>query len=380
MIENERYGGGERAFAQLINGLDKEHFEVYAACLTGNPASDVFAREIGGSARIINLDLRRLISPGAVSELRKIVHDKNIAIVHSQGARADFYARLAARLAGAAAVSTVAAPVEEYDVNFLKKLIYTALDRLLYSSTNRYIAVADHLRRKLVDGRGVSPGKVVRIYNGIDARLYNCPAEQSAGARSAYNVPAGSFLVAAFCRLSPEKGLFNLVEAAGKNRDSLPVKYLVAGEGPLEAGLKARVKSLGIEKDFIFTGFVEDIKPLLSAADLVVLASFREGFPVVLLEAMASGKPVVASKIAGIDESVEAGRTGLLVPPGDSAALAAAIKELFTDRGRAMEMGENGRAAVKEKFGIDRMITAHEAVYKELLSVSKPETGISGVS
>lgn len=367
VIENERYGGGERAFAQLINGLDKERFEVYAACLTGNPASEVFAREIGGSARLINLDLRRLINPGAVSGLRNIILDKNIGIVHSQGARADFYARLAARLAGAAAISTVAAPVEEYDVNLFKKSVYTALDRLLSSSTNRYIAVADHLRRKLVDGRGLPPEKVVKIYNGIDAGLYNCPAEQPARVRSAYNVPAGSFLVAAFCRLSPEKGLFNLVEAAGKTRGPLSVKYLVAGEGPLEAGLKARVKSLGIEKNFVFTGFVEDIKPLLSAADLVVLPSFREGFPVVLLEAMAAGKPVVASKIAGIDESVEDGRTGLLVPPGDSAALAEAIMELCKDRGRAVEMGKKGSVAVREKFGIAKMINAHEAVYREVL-------------
>ena len=130
VIENERYGGGERAFAQLINGLDKERFEVYAACLTGNTAFDAFTREIGGSARIINLDLRRLFDPGAVLELKSIIRGNNIRIVHSQGARADFYSRLASRLAGAAAVSTIAAPVEEYDVNFIRKFIYTALDRL----------------------------------------------------------------------------------------------------------------------------------------------------------------------------------------------------------------------------------------------------------
>ncbi|MDO8806549.1 MAG: glycosyltransferase family 4 protein [Elusimicrobiota bacterium] len=368
VIENERYGGGERAFAQLINGLDKERFEVYAACLTGNPCSDVFTREIGTSARVINLDLRRLFNPGAVLELKGIIRDNNIKIVHSQGARADFYARVAARLAGAAAVSTVAAPVEEYDVNCFRRAVYTALDRLLCSSTDKYIAVAGHLLRKLADGRGVPPEKVIRIYNGIDAALYACTAEQSARARSAHNIPAGCFLAAAFCRLSPEKGLFSLVEAAAKTGSAEPVKYLVAGEGPLGAELKARVKSLGLEKDFIFTGFVEDIRPLLCAADLVVLPSLREGFPVILLEAMAAGKPVVASKIAGIDESVEDGRTGLLVPPGDGAALAAAITGLCGNRGRALEMGENGRAAVREKFGIDKMITAHEAVYTEVLA------------
>lgn len=378
MIENERYGGGERAFAQLINGLDKERFEVYAACLTGDPSSEVFTREIGNSARVINLDLRRLLNPGAVLELKKIIQGSKIGIVHSQGARADFYARLAARLSGVAAVSTVAAPVEEYDVDRFRKFIYTALDRLLCSSTAKYIAVAGHIQRKLVDGRGVPPGKVVTIYNGVDAALYGCSAGQAAGARAAHDIPAGCFLAAAFCRLSPEKGLFTLVEAAGKTGGA--VKYLIAGEGPLEGELKAGVNGLGLEKDFIFAGFTENVKLLLCASDLVLLTSSREGFPMVVLEAMASGRPVVASKIPGIDESVEDGRTGLLVPPGDSAALAAAIMELCADRELAMEMGRNGRAAVMEKFGIDKMIKAHEAVYVEVSAENRHKMNIGGVS
>lgn len=368
VIENERYGGGERAFAQLITGLDRKRFEVYAACLTGTPSSDIFTREIGGSAHIINLDLSRLFNPAAVFELKNIIRDNNIRIVHSQGARADFYARLAARLAGAAAVTTIAAPVEEYDVSNLRRFVYTVLDRLLCSLTDKYIAVAEHLRRKLVDGRGVPAGKVARIYNGIDPERYACSPKHASLARSRYEVPPHCFLAAAFCRLSPEKGLHTLVGAAARTAGASQVKYLVAGEGPVGGALKASVKSLGLEKDFIFAGFVEDIRSILCAVDLVVLPSLREGFPMIILEAMAAGRPVVASKIAGIDESVEDGRTGLLVPAGDSQALAAAITELCGNKGRAMEMGEKGRAVVRVKFGIEKMIKAHETVYNEILA------------
>jgi len=100
VIENERYGGGERAFAQLINGLDKTRYSVHAACLTGTSGSQTFTDEISGAARVSHLDLRRLVSPGAVLSLRRIIRDNGIKIIHSQGPRADFYARLAARLAG----------------------------------------------------------------------------------------------------------------------------------------------------------------------------------------------------------------------------------------------------------------------------------------
>lgn len=375
VIENECFGGGERAFAQLINGLDKSRFEVYAACLKGQPGSEAFAGEISGAAAVIGLDLRRLVSFSALSSLKKIIRENGIRLIHSQGPRADFYSRLAARAAGGAAiVSTVAAPVEEYNVGFARKAIYTALDRFAGSSVSRFIAVADHIARKLVSGRGLPPEKVARIYNGVDAAQFLCNPAMAAIARAAYNIPADCFLAGAFCRLSWEKGLFHFLEAAKKLADSgdVPpgrIKYLIAGAGPLGPELKKKAESFGLEKSFIFTGFIGDVRPLLSAADIFVLPSFREGFPVSVLEAMAAGKPVIASNIDGVNESVADGVSGLLVPPKDSAALAGAIAALFKDRTRAAGMGRSGREIAVEKFGLDRMVKAHEALYGELIKI-----------
>lgn len=370
VIENECFGGGERAFAQLINGLDKSRYEVYAACLAGEeePAAAAFVSEIAGAARVLNLDLRRLASPSAFFSLKTMIRENQIRVVHSQGARADFYARLAARSAGGVSVvSTIASPVEEYNVGGLRKAVYGALDRFSGRAVDRFVAVADHIERKLLLGRGIPRARIVRIYNGIDAAQYLPRPEAAAKARADYKIRADAFLVAAVSRLSREKGLFTLLEAAkiiaaGGGAGS-GVRYIIAGEGPLESELKAKAGSLGVQDKFVFAGFLGDVRPLLGAADVFVLPSIREGFPLSVLEAMAAGRPVIASDIDGVRESVTEGLSGLLVPPGDGAALARAITGLFNDRARAAGLGRGGRGIAVEKFGLDRMVKEHEGLY-----------------
>lgn len=377
VIENEFFGGGEQAFAHIINGLNKAEYDVSVACLTGslNPASAAFTEKIGKTARIVPLDLCRRVNPLNILRLRRIIAGMGINIVHSQGARADFYARLAARSAGGVSVvSTVATPVEEYNVNFIRKAVYTALDRFGESFVDRFIAVADHINQKLVCVRGIAPEKILRIYNGIDAAEYALRPDLAAKVRADYNISGDCLLAVAACRLSWEKGLFDLVEAAGRIAASGGgptggFKYIIAGEGPLENGLKAAVKAGGLEAIFVFTGFIRDIRPLLAAADVFVLPSYREGFPMSVLEAMAAGKPVIASDIDGVNESVSEGESGLLFKPGDAAALSRAILSLSADRARGLEMGRHGRAMVMEKFGLDKMIKAHEELYGGLINL-----------
>lgn len=365
VIENQRYGGGERAFAQLICGLDKSRFDVHAACLTGTPGSDIFAAEIARHAKVLRLDLRWLLNLLTVPRLRRLVTENGIQIVHSQGSRADFYCRLALAGSEIKHVCTVASPVEEYDVGALKKAVYIAADRFLASSVDKFIAVAGHIARKLRE-KGVPKEKLTVIYNGVDADAYYCPPADAAAARAAHKVPAGAFLVSAFCRLVPEKGLHTFVSAASEAAGP-GIKFLLAGEGPLREELREQAEALGIGGDFIFAGFVKDVRPLLQASDLVVLPSLREGFPMAALEAMAAGKPVAASDIEGTKESVAEGVSGLLFPQGDGAALAAAIKRLAADRALAAALGAAGRESVRSDFSLRSMIAQHEALYGELL-------------
>lgn len=367
VLDNERFGGGERALAQLMNGLDRSRFGVFAACLTGTPGSKPFVGAVSSSARVEHFDLRRLVSFSAAPALRRIVRGNAIDVVHSHGPRADFYARLAVRgLKDIRLVSTVATPVEEYDIGPLRKLLYAGFDRLYSSSVDRYVAVAAHIKRKLMERRGIAPSRIEVIYNGAaPAGPGLLPSEISAG-RSRLGVPPGCPLASVFCRFVPEKGLFVLAAAAsliaGRGKE---VKYLLAGTGPLELGLKERVRELGLEKYFIFPGFVLNVAPLMAVSDMVIIPSFREGFPMTLLEAMSAGKPVIASDIEGIDEAIVDGETGILVPPGDPEALAGAIERLSLSPAEAVGMGNEAKSAVK-RFSFSATVSAHERLYSEL--------------
>jgi len=145
------------------------------------------------------------------------------------------------------------------------------------------------------------------------------------------------------------------------------VRYLIVGKGELKESLRVKVKRLKLEEKVIFTGFRQDIKEILSALDILVLFSIREGHPIVLLEAMAMGKPIVATDIEGVNETVVNGVTGILVPPKDPSALAEAIVCLLRDKKKAQEMGQAGRRVVEEKFNLKDKIEQHKQLYETVI-------------
>jgi len=161
------------------------------------------------------------------------------------------------------------------------------------------------------------------------------------------------------------KGLDFLVSAAALVPGA---QFVIAGEGPDRAILESQAKSLGVADRVILLGHRSDIPDLLATCDLFVLPSFFEGLPVSVVEAMASGKPVVATAIGGTDEAVENGVTGLLVPPGDAVRLAEAIRAVLADAALAARMGSAGRRRAQEEFSAEMMIRRTEALYDELLA------------
>jgi glycosyltransferase involved in cell wall biosynthesis len=142
---------------------------------------------------------------------------------------------------------------------------------------------------------------------------------------------------------------------------------LVVGEGELRGILEELAHSLGIAHSIRFTGFRNDISRLIGAMDLLVLPTKNEGFPWVLAEAMSLGKPVVATRVGGIPELVQDGHTGLLVPPGDGAALGTAIAEILGQPGRARQMGLAGRRRVRERFGVEKMLDRLEELFSQVI-------------
>lgn len=368
VIENVFFGGGERAFAQIINGLDKEKYEIYVACFP----EGIFEEKIGTSAKILPFDLRNRFNLVNIYKLANIIRENNIQIVHSQGGRGGFFARIAARIAKVAGViSTIAAPVEGFDVGLVKKMIYIALERFSERFVDRFIVVSEALRDRLIRKHKIPERKVIKIYNGIEVEKYYSNPKSACKVRDEFNIKPDVQLVGTIGRLVRGKGLPYFIQAIkqtvdGKWQMAGETRFLIVGEGSERESLEHTVRELGIEKNVIFTGFRKDVKEILEALHVLVLPSIREGQPIVLLEAMAMGKPIVATNIEGVNETVANGVSGILVPPKDSSALAEAIVCLLKDSKKAQIMGQVGRKLAEEKFNLKDKIEQHERLYETI--------------
>jgi glycosyltransferase involved in cell wall biosynthesis len=183
-------------------------------------------------------------------------------------------------------------------------------------------------------------------------------------ARRGLGLPGDAFVVACVGRLHPQKGHGYLFEAIAAVHARIPgLICLIAGDGPLRGELEAEAQRHGLGAACRFLGVLDSTQPLYDAADVTALPSLYEGMPNVVLEAMATGCPVIATTVDGSVEVVEDGVTGLLVPPADAPALGRALLELAGDPERRRTMGKAARAAAERLHGIDRMVTALEALY-----------------
>lgn len=200
------------------------------------------------------------------------------------------------------------------------------------------------------------------IYNGIEV-------PQHIDARDFSTRFPGRKIVYSAGRLAEQKGFDYLVEAAGilrKKRDDLV--FIVSGEGKLETALKTQVRDMGLEDSFFFEGFAPDIYPLLAGCDLFVLASLFEGMPNVVMEAMAAGKPVVATDVNGARELIEDGQTGIIVPPRDPKAIADAVERVIDSPEMSAAFGKEGKKRVAAEFTMNAMVDRLERHLEERLA------------
>lgn len=362
IIENTSFGGGERAFAQVINGLDKEKYEVYVAC--GN--NELFIEKIKNKTKVFTLNLSNRFNPTIISKLTKIMKTEKIQIIHSQGARADFFARISAKLSKVPLViSTIAMPVEGFNVNWMKKTIYIALDRFTEKFVHKFIVVSEVLRERLIKIHKIAPEKVIVIPNGVEIEEYNPDRIDSFKIRNELSLDNNTCIIGAIGRLVWQKGLEYFIESAKFVLEVFSnAKFLIVGEGELKNKLENLAKQLKLDNNILFLGFRKDISEILGNLDIFVLPSIREGMPIIILEAMAMAKPIVASNIEGVREQIINDKTGVLVPAKNPKALAEAIISLIKDKEKAKNIGNNAREIVKEKFIVEKMVKEHEKLYQ----------------
>ncbi len=364
IIQNDEFGGGERGFMQLAVSL-RDRFRIFVAAMPGGRFEQGLEQaDIG----IISVDIKRRFTFKPIRQIERIIRKHSIELVHSQGARADFFTRIAGRLAGVPHIlCTIQMPVENFDIGPLRKKIYRFIDWLSERYVERFIVVADTLKRVLVEWRGIPAERVVKIYNGIELDQYRPSAKQS-NLRKQWGVSSEAPLIGTIGRLVWQKGFEYLIEATPAIIKAYPqAKILFVGDGPLSDKLVALSEELKVKDHVIFTGFRSDVKEILSAIDLLAIPSLLEGFPMITLEAMAMARPIVATKIDGITEQITDGKDGILVPPRDPKSLAEAIIRVLSDKKSAEAMGLEARKKVEQEFSVERMVAETEKVYLSLM-------------
>jgi glycosyltransferase involved in cell wall biosynthesis len=312
---------------------------------------------------------RRLAYPAALLALARSLRRERIDLLHVHLFEPSVIGLLAGVLAGTRA-RVLTRHYSDYHTR-IDRPWHVRLDQLCTRLAHVVIAVSRHTAEHLTGVEGAPARKVRVILNGVDlerARISSPDAPR----RLRQELGGGAQLLLVPARLHPEKGHSHLFRALPelRQRCKQPFLVLVAGDGPFRAEYEREVAALGVSDLVRFLGFRHDMPDLMAAADLVVLPSVTEAFGLVLTEALFLGTPVVATRVGGVPEIIADGVDGVLVPPGDSAALAAAIGGLLTsDEARARLQGA-GRRKVAETFGFDRMIRGYESLYAELLATT----------
>jgi glycosyltransferase involved in cell wall biosynthesis len=302
------------------------------------------------------------------ARLASIFREERISIVHSHNWGTQVEALLAAAFAGVPSVvhtqhglefgvANRPSPFRERFRNLAKRISSRRLRRIA--------AVSQEVREVILRDWKAPPDRVALIHNGI--RLPDRgidPAERVAG-RAALGIGPQEQAVLAVGVLRPVKAFHVLLEAFSiYSTVHTNARLFVAGDGPLRAELEANAQRLGLGDRASFLGIRQDVETLLPLFDLYAMSSVSEGLSISILEAMAAGLPVVATRVGGNPEVVADGTTGLLVPPGDPRALADAIGHILCCPARARAMGVEGRTRVRAHFSLSQMASAYERLYE----------------
>lgn len=355
-------GGTEGQILEISSRLDRGRFDVTVCGLKGD---DIIARELRSRGiRVITLDGRRMWNIGVLYKLLRVMRGERPEIVHAFL----FWANVASRVVGR--LLRVPVLISSYrSVGAWTTWHRRVLDRLTARLADAMTCCSEAVRQLAVAHLGGRSEKYVTIHNGVDVQGFD---SHRALTRSELGLREGDRVIGTVCRLiEPMKGLSVLLHALSRLVGSSalpPCQLLIVGEGPAFTQLRCLSQKLGIDPCVVFAGARRDIPSVLSQMEVFVLPSLYEGFGIAIVEAMAAGRPVVATAVGGIPEIVIHGETGLLVPAGDPLALSAAIQDLLSHPAKARMFGERGQRRARERFAIESVVKRHEELYETLLA------------
>lgn len=361
LITDLDVGGAEKALCRLAGGLPRSLFSPVVACLTG--AGELGSALSDQDVPVCHVRMKGRLDIGAVGRVADLLWDHRPDIVHTFLFHANLVGRIAAWLAGTPIVISSVRVAEP-------RPHHLWLDAWTHRLVNVETCVSESVRRYLLSNRVMPERKLVTVANGVDVEEY---AVSGSTLRQELGIGEGVTVVLAIGRLEKQKGMRHLLAAAADRvlRGRQDFAFVIAGEGPLRDGLERFAARKGIAERVRFLGFRKDVPNLIAGCDLLVVPSLWEGMPNVILEAMAGGRPVIATDVEGCRELVAPGRTGVLVPKGRPRALAEAILSFRSDEAKWREMGRAGHQRAVREFTLRRMIDANISIYLDQLRLSE---------
>lgn len=369
IIRRLAVGGLENGLVNLINYMPSERYRHAIICL--KDSTDFRDRLRRTEVPVVALRKQAGQDLGVHARLWKVLRNLRPDVVHTRNLPGLEYLMPAA-LAGVRCRIHGEHGRDMYDLDGLNAK-YNLLRKAMRPLVHHYIAVSSHLAHWLVDTVGADAYRVTRIYNGVDLQRFRLRTGPRRAAGPAGFAGPETFIVGTVGRMEGVKdqltlvrGFLNLLKTdpVARNR----VRLMLIGDGALLGTAREMLRTAGAEHLAWLPGERSDVPEIMRSLDLFVLPSLREGISNTILEAMATGLPVVATRVGGNPELVEEGHTGTLVPPADPVAMAAAIRTYFANPDKVILHGQSGRKRVEKQFSMEAMVDGYLAVYDAVLN------------
>jgi len=368
VITKLELGGAQKQLLALIRNLDKEKFRLFLFT-----AKDGFLLAEALSINDLTVHksrwLERPLNPFkdllALIEICRFIKKNNIEIIHTHSSKAGILGRLAAKLARGNGVRKIVHTVHGWSFNEYQpipaRVLYIFLERFVGRFTDTLIVVSDWDKRKGLDNKIGKDGAYILIRYGID---FNELRVGASSLKQDLGLAADDLAVGMVACFKPQKAPQDFIKVAACVHKILPrVKFLLVGDGLLRKDIERLIYAYNLQNQVILTGWRQDIPALLSVIDVLVLTSLWEGLPVSVLEAMASAKPVIATRTGGVSEVLGEGRGGFIVPARDTAAIADKLVSLLQNETLRKQAGQDARAALPACFRLENMVAQTAKLY-----------------
>jgi glycosyltransferase involved in cell wall biosynthesis len=330
--------------------------------LACHPQSEIAKRAEGGGFEVWRLPFRRQIDPRLTRQVHHLLTRERVELVNTHSSVDSWVASLAARTTRIPVIRTRHLSVPLKKDPFSRLVYWTLCDRI--------VTTGEAIRRLFLEELRLDPAKVISIPTGVDLSVFNPNGVEENRVRREMGMDERTPLIGIVAVLRSWKGHRLFLESVPPILRQVPqARFLIVGDGPQRANIRRWIQDMGLAEAVMMLGHREDIPEVFSVLDVVVSASTAaEGVPQALLQALAMRRPVVATRVGAVPEVIRHEETGLLVPPRDPAALAAAIAALLADPERGASLGNAGRQLVEKEFALEVMVDRLEDLYAEILA------------